>query len=38
VIVHQSSPDLEVIMPDRKDQGSPAWPLVMVTTEVGREP
>lgn len=38
VIVHQSGPDVEVIMPDRKDQGRPAWPLIMVTTEVSREP
>jgi anti-sigma factor RsiW len=38
VIVHQSSPGLEVIMPDQKDQGSPAWPLVMVTADASREP
>jgi hypothetical protein len=38
VTVHQSAPGLEVIMPDQKDQGSPAWPLVLVTTDASREP
>lgn len=45
VIVHESGGNVEVVMPDQKDQGSPAWPLVLVSSssepkppEPGRQP
>jgi len=38
VTVHESGEDVEVHMPDAKDQGSPAWPLVLVPADPGKEP
>jgi hypothetical protein len=38
VTVHESGEDVEVHMPDEKDQGSPAWPLILIPGETSKEP